>query len=264
MKNYFKLSFAIIMFFCNLQQTFAWGLTGHRVVAQIAEQNLSKKTKKAIAGLIDNQSLSWIANWPDFIKSDTTGYWKKASSWHYINVDSNYSKEDFIKEINSQTIESAYNQLPVLIAQIKDKNLDRTKRQQALAFLIHIIGDIHQPMHVGRKSDLGGNKVTVYWFKVQTNLHSIWDDEFVQHQGYSYTEYANELQRTYAAKKDEFKTGLAQDWLYESYKLAGNIYARTPPESKLSYLYNYIFKDTLDTQLYKGGLRLAEVLNSIF
>jgi hypothetical protein len=135
------------------------------------------------------------------------------------------------------------------------------KRQIALRFLIHFVGDLHQPLHVGREEDQGGNKISVTWFDKQTNLHSVWDNSLVDFQQYSYTEYTTVLDIATAEEVQSWQQSTLEDWFYESYTLANKVYATVPADGKLGYKYNYIFQQDLDRQLLKGGVRLAEMIN---
>ena len=241
--------------------TFCWGITGHRVVAEIAQRHLSKKAKKQLHQLIGRQTLSQWANWPDFIKSDTTHAWDHASKWHYVNMPGNLSKDAFITGLQLLPEENLYNQIKTLAAQLKDRSLPDEKRQIALRFLIHLVGDLHQPLHVGRAEDLGGNKITVTWFDRPTNLHSVWDNALVDDQKYSYTEYSTILDIASEEEVNAIQQSSLEEWFYDSYVMANKIYAMVPADGKLGYKYNYIFQQDLDRQLLKGGLRLAALLN---
>ena len=179
------LLLTIGLFFAT--QAFCWGATGHRVIAEIAQNHLTKKAKKELKKLIGKETLAWWSNWPDFIKSDTT--WRFASKWHYVDLPGHLEKEKFISELKKLPGENLYTQINAMAAQLKDKSLTDEKRRTALKFLIHLVGDLHQPLHVGRDEDQGGNKITVYWFDEKTNLHSVWDSKLIELQQYSYTEY---------------------------------------------------------------------------
>ncbi|MGV4413422.1 S1/P1 nuclease [Chryseobacterium sp. T1] len=244
--------------------SYAWGLTGHRVIAEIAENHLSGKAKRQIKKIMGEERLAYWANWPDFIKSDTTGAWKEASSWHYVNIDPQTDLKAFEANLKAQAGPSLYTQVSVLSSQIKDEKTSEKDRKIALIFLIHLMGDLAQPMHTGRAGDLGGNKINVTYFGEKTNLHSVWDGKLIDSQKYSYTEYAKLLD---IKTKDEVKViqaGTLEDWLYDSHKIANKIYAETPEGSKLAYDYQYKFNDTMERQLLYGGLRLAKLINDLF
>lgn len=242
--------------------SFCWGLTGHRVIGEIAEQHLSKKAKKELKKLIGKETLAWWANWPDFIKSDST--WNHASKWHYVDLPGHMEKDKFIEDLKKLPAKNLYTQIPAMMAELRDKSLPVEQRRNALAFLVHLVGDLHQPLHVGRDEDEGGNKIVVYWFGDKTNLHSVWDTKFIESQGYSYTEYARLLNIATPEQVKAWQSSSLEEWFYESHVMSDSIYDGTPKESKLSYNYNYKFQSLLNQQLVKGGVRLAALLNKTF
>jgi hypothetical protein len=250
----------VTLFVCYT--AFSWGITGHRVIGEIAQQHLSKKAKKELSKIIGKESLAWWANWPDFIKSDST--WDHASKWHYVNLPAHLSKDAFIDGLKKQPGENLYTQIKAMMTQLADESLPKEQRQIAFRFLVHFVGDLHQPLHVGRAEDQGGNRITVYWFDKKTNLHSLWDSGIVDFQGYSYSEYARLLNIADKAQVQQWQTTSLEEWFYESNQLADTIYASAAPEAKLGYRYNFLFQKTLDEQLLKGGVRLAALLNETF
>jgi hypothetical protein len=255
---------AIVFLFVLLTPllAFCWGTTGHRVVAEIAQRHLSVKAKVELKKLIGKQSLAMWANWSDFIKSDTTHAWDHASKWHYINIAGNLSHDAFMDSLKNNTqTENLYTQIKAMAAQLKNKKETLEQRQIALRWLIHLVGDLHQPLHVGRAEDRGGNSIKVTVQDKQTNLHAFWDGDFVDHQQYSYTEYATMLDIAPDAEMKTMQKPGLEEWFYDSYQLANKVYAAVPADGKMSFKYNYIFQKELDSQLLKGGLRLAEVIN---
>ncbi|ASW73456.1 S1/P1 Nuclease [Chryseobacterium piperi] len=254
----------ILAFIASSLYSYAWGLTGHRIIAEIAENHLSGKARREIRKIMGQERLAYWANWPDFIKSDTTGVWKQASAWHYVNIEPQADFKTFERNLKAQAGPSLYSQVKTLSAQVKDKNTLEKDRKIALIFLIHIMGDLAQPLHVGRADDLGGNKINVTYFGDKTNLHSVWDGKLVDSQKYSYTEYSALLDIKTKDEVKQIQYGTLEDWLYDSHKIANRIYAQTPDGSKLSYDYQYKFNDTLERQLLYGGLRLAKLLNDLF
>lgn len=252
----------VALFLVNTTAAWAWGTTGHRVVAEIAERNLTRKAKKNLKKIIGNQKLAYWSNWPDFIKSDSS--WKHADGWHYVNVGSDLSITDFCKEMEATTTENLYKRTLSLIEDLQDKNLPLAKKQENLYFLIHLIGDAHQPLHVGKAEDLGGNKIGVEWFGQKTNLHTLWDSKLVDFTQYSYTEFSTVLNIHDKQYNSALTQGELVSWLYESYSTAQRIYDSAQPEAKLSYKYYFDYQKDLEQQLLKGGLRLAKILNDIY
>ena len=132
-----------------------------------------------------------------------------------------------------------------------------------MRFLIHLLGDAAQPLHVGRAEDLGGNKIKLKFFGDNTNLHSLWDSKLVDFQKYSYTEFATILDVKSKQEVAQIQMGTLEDWLWDSHQSANKIYANSVAEASYAYDYNYKFEALLERQLLYGGLRLAKVLNEI-
>lgn len=253
-----------LLFVCFAYKSLAWGTTGHRVVAEIAERNLNSKAKKNLYKLIGKQKMAFYANWADNLRSDTTDKWKHTTGgWHYINLPSGLSTQAFYDSVRNYKKENVYSQIPLLENKIKDKSLSVDERKSYLAFLIHFMGDLHQPMHVAKAEDLGGNKISVNWFGKPSNLHQVWDSDMIDFQKWSYTEYATVLNVISDNEKKAIQKGPMLNWLYESYVFTNEIYARTPFGANLSYNYVYIFTDKMNYQLLKAGIRLAKILNEI-
>ncbi|MFD1293615.1 S1/P1 nuclease [Lutibacter holmesii] len=235
-----------------------WGATGHRTIGEIASTYIKGKTKRKIADLLDGQSLALVSTFGDDIKSDKR--YREFYSWHYINMPFDVKYEDSEKNPSGDLV--------LGIEKCKSIILDKTTSKQDKAFylklLVHLIGDLHQPMHVGKKEDKGGNGFQVQWFGKGTNLHSVWDSKMIEHYNMTYTELAinmNEL------SKDEvlsFKKGSVIDWVNETQTYAIEVYNSAEVGENLRYEYMYLNFQTVRTQLQKGGIRLAKVLDDLF
>lgn len=235
-----------------------WGQTGHRVVGEIASQYLNKRAAKAVEKLLNGSSLAYVSTYPDEIKSDK--HFDAYSPYHYINIplgiDYNVSKASAEGDI--------YLGIQKAIEVLKDKNASDADKEFQLKLLVHFIGDLHQPMHIGRKEDLGGNRIRLRWFGKSTNLHSLWDTKLIEYFNMSYTEWAINFPRQNWKTQKELQSTSIQDWIKESHELVETIYRATPENSSLGYEYTYLYKETLRTQLLRGGIRLAGILNDIF
>ena len=244
-------------------QSMAWGLLGHRIVGEIADSYLTAKTKNAIKQILGTESIAMASNWPDFIKSDPS--YNYLSPWHYMNVPDGMSYADFQNYLKQDTSTDAYTKLNFIIKQLKNTRLPEDQKIFYLRLLIHIVGDIHQPMHISRKEDQGGNMIKVEWFNQPTNLHRVWDEQLIDYQQLSYTEYAKAINHTTLAQRKKWQQQPISQWLYESYTISQKLYAEvTEPHQKFSYRYNFDHIQTLNDQLLKGGVRLAGLLNQIF
>jgi hypothetical protein len=256
-----KTSVLILLLALSLQ-TFAWGPTGHRVVGHIADSYLSCKAKRNIRKILGTESVAISSNWADFIKSDTS--FKYLDSWHYINIKAGLNNTEFTNYLNNDTGTDAYTKLNFLIGELKNKQNSLEKKQFYLRLLIHIAGDIHQPMHVSRAEDLGGNRIKAFWFGDATNLHTLWDSKLIEFQDLSYTEYSANINHVSKQQRREWQQQPMTEWFFESYQLADKVYAGMKPEQKLGYRYNFDNVEMLNQQLLKGGVRLAGLLNEVF
>lgn len=254
------VSLFVLLFSANM---FAWGITGHRTIAEIAEHHLTPKAKRHLKKIIGTEKLAYWANWPDFIKSDTTGVWKETERWHYVNVPPQPNFESFSAALKGQPGPNLYTQIKVLSEKLKDKNTAPQERETDLRFLVHLMGDMAQPMHLGRAEDLGGNLIKVEFFKEPTNLHTLWDTKLIDLQKYSFTEYAGVLDIKSTVEVKEIQSGTLEQWMYDSHKLANSIYAHVEAGKNYSYDYNYKYTAALEKQLLYGGLRLAKILNDV-
>ena len=243
--------FIFILFFSPLHP---WSATGHRIVAAIAQSHLHQKTIKALTPLLEGQSLAQTSNWADEIKSDPL--WDHARSWHYVNM----SKEKDYFKMKHHKKGDLLRALYYFEGRLQDETLSKIQRKQALKFLIHFVGDLHQPLHVGYKKDRGGNKTKVSWFGEKTNLHVLWDYHMIEHSKLSYTEYTRFINRFSSREKSNWKQGNYLDWAYESRDKRDALYH---VGRSASYRYIYRHKSLLNEQLKKAGWRLACVLNRI-
>jgi len=254
----------LIAVFCYLPNiSFAWGLLGHRVVGQIAEAHLNSKAKREIKKILGNESIAMAANWADFIKSDSS--YKYLDRWHYVNFEKGLTYEQFEDALKKDTTQNAYTKLNFLISELKKKDLDADKKKLYLKLLIHIVGDIHQPLHVSPIGTAGGNDIKVQWFGKSSNLHRVWDSDLIDMQQLSYTEYADHLDHTTKAQRKSLQSTSINMWFFESYSIAQKLHEEIRETNpKLGYRYNYDHINTLNDQLLKGGVRLAGLLNEIF
>ena len=255
-----KNSILILLFFTNLiyANNGIWSKTGHRVIGEIAEEHLTKKAKRAIDKLLNGKNLASVANFADEIKADST--YRKFSAWHYVNfpADKKYTEVE----------PSKYGDLVIGVQKSIEIIENRESSDQEKAFylkmLIHLIGDLHQPMHIGRLEDKGGNDIQVQWFNRGSNLHKIWDANMIDDYGMSYTELAASLPKLSNDQMEQIEKGDVLDWVEESQDIANMLYDSVEVGEKLYYRYSYVWWDTVETQLQKGGIRLAKVLNDLF
>jgi hypothetical protein len=240
----------------------AWGMIGHRIVGQVADSYLTGKARKAIVHILGGESLAMCSNWPDFIKSDTS--FNYLSPWHYVNLPAGLDQQGVFSYLSTEKAANVYNKIPEMVSILKNKQSTAEQKKMALRLLVHLVGDMHQPMHTARKDDLGGNRVNVSWFGNHSNLHRLWDENLIEYQQLSYTEYATAINHPSKAQLNAWRNTSLQQDVFESYQIVNKIYDTVKPDDKLGYRYNFDFVETLNEQLLKGGVRLAEIINQIY
>ena len=235
---------------------FAWGRTGHRVIAAVADRHLSGLARAHVREILGVESLDEAAYWPDEMKSDPSPFWRKtASPWHYVTV-GGFTYDQPPPEGDAQSA------LRKFRAMLLDPATSRADRQLALRFIVHLVGDLHQPLHVGRPGDRGGNEVKVSWFGRETNLHAVWDSALVDDEQLSFSEWAERLGRhTSSSQVIDWWVVNPIVWITESAQVRETIY---PEKPELTYDYAFRHKPTVKRRLAQGGVRLAAYLNDLF
>lgn len=264
-----------------------WGANGHRIVAEICRKHLSAKALEEIQKVLGKDYLAEIANWPDYIKSEDA--WDFAERWHYTTVHPNQDVTDVrSRYARDSSINDAIEAIDFMVSILEGDevavqrfeemmNLNRARplnnstEATALAFLVHLVGDVHQPLHVGKNRDLGGNKITVLFFDERTNLHSVWDTKLIEHERLSYTEFAQFINKWDDEEVRACQNASLDDWAAESIELRehiyNNLYNYTDRETGLPsfswrYQHDYIYQ--VRNRLMQGGVRLAGLLDRIY
>ena len=235
---------------------FAWGKTGHRAVAAVADAHLSGLARAHIREIIGVESLDEAATWPDDMKSNPDPFWQKtASPWHYVTV-GGFAYDQPPPEGDAVTALNRFR------AMLRDPAASKSERQLALRFIVHLVGDLHQPLHAGKPGDRGANDVKVTWFGRPTNLHAVWDSALVDDQQLSFTELAERLKR-HTSNDDVIAWWVENPivWIAESTQIRDRIY---PDGSELGYDYIYQHTPTVNLRLKQAGIRLAAYLNELF
>lgn len=250
---------ASLLFISIAPAVFAWGQTGHRVTGAIAEQHLTKEAKTQIQKILGSESLAEASTWADEMRSNPAEFWQKtASPYHYVSVPEGKTYHEVGAPTQGDSV-TALNRFSTIL---KDSKSTREQKQLALRFIVHIVGDLHQPLHAGNGTDRGGNDVKLTFFGQDSNLHRVWDSGLIDRQNLSYTEMSDWLSKRIT--KQQAKDWMIADpqvWISESTKIRDTIY---PDSDRISWDYNYQNIDTVKTRLSQGGVRIAAYLNSLF
>lgn len=244
----------------------AWGKTGHRVIGAIAERMIGHRARSGVRAILGTESIAEASNWPDFERANPDAFWQKeAGPYHYVTVPAGKT----YAEVGPPPEGDAVTALKKFTATVRDSHAPLADRQLALRFIIHIVGDLHQPLHAGNGTDKGGNAVHVTFQREATNLHAVWDSGLIDQEQLSYTELARWLNaRITRADRTAWRTADPLVWIGESTALRDRI-DPAPPEKpgepiKLGYDYIYAWTPARDLRLEQGGVRLAAYLDWVF
>lgn len=235
----------------------AWGLTGHRVIGLIAEKHLTKKARTNIQLLLKNETLAEVSNYMDFIRSDNS--LKHMDPWHYMTVPDGLT----YAEAGTPPEGDIYVTINRLIEELESNQFSDKDEAFALKCLVHLVGDIHQPLHVGKEGDRGGNSVDVEFYWEKYNLHRVWDSGIIDEQKYSYTEYVDWINHPTLQQISEWQASSVMQWVEESMACREQVYD-LPENKKINYLYVYNNINLVNKRLLQAGVRLAGVLNKIY
>lgn len=250
---------ALLLLWGGATPLFAWGGKGHDVVAYIAECHLTPKAARAVDKVLEGHSPVYVANWMD--NASHTPEYAHTKTWHYKNIDPGHTLETMPREPKGDLLTA----IEQLTAQLKSKKLSPEEENVCLRMLIHLVGDLHCPMHAGRLSDLGGNRHDVKYFGKNSNLHTVWDSSIVESaHRWSYTEWQREIDRIDKREAERLAAGSPEAWFLETHALCCEIYESTPKGSSLSYDYVAKYAPLIEQQFLRGGLRLARLLNEIY
>jgi nuclease S1 len=233
-----------------------WWDLGHRVVARLAELRLTPHTRDAVRDILGGQDLAQASVWADNIRQ----YRHDADRLHYVNIplpDSVYLPERHCR--GGLCIIAAIEHDREVLANPAAAPEDRA---EALRFLIHFMGDLHQPLHVADNSDRGGNRRIVYLLGDSTNLHAVWDGAMIERVGVSESEYFDELRRQMdSLDLPALERGTVADWAMEGHRIAVEHAYRLPRGGRIGQAYVQANRPIIDHALIAAGVRLAKVLN---
>lgn len=272
----------MVLMFLTATTTYPWGLRGHRVTARIAENHLNDKARAGVKALLGDESLARVANEADHLRSDNR--YACAAPFHYASVDDGETYKSSPKNPKGDIITA----LVYFEEVLRRGKVSRSEKQAALKWLVHLVGDLHQPLHIGRSADRGGNSTEVLWFGKRSNLHKVWDSEMINDQELSYTEFADFIDKGAGATVTALQTGSYVDWADEAPVARADLYTCQGKDGcckngaqkcgddavgfgsdanfvpKLEYAYVEKQRPLMERQLYRAGIRLAGKLNSIF
>jgi hypothetical protein len=227
-----------------------WGATGHRVVADIAQRHLSPKAQAAVSELLDGRSMADVSTWMDEVRRDPK--YRHTSTWHWVTIPDGQTYASSAKNPKGDVVEATGRTATTL----GDKSATREERKLALMFLIHLVGDLHQPLHVGNGLDKGGNEFQVRWGNRGSNLHRVWDSGIIDLMSESREDLLAQIPTAHRRTLRAWQSGSAVDWAQECVEVRPGIYSVSRGD-RLGEPYAKAHWDLVKTQLHKAGVRLA-------
>ena len=256
-----------------------WAPLGHSLVGELAERHLEPNAKAEVAALLAGESdptLAGIANWADALRYSSPEQYKRTARWHYINAKGGGCGFELARDCaDGECIVGAIEQQRAIL---EDRSQPLEARRDALKFIVHFVGDVHQPMHAGNRTDAGGNGYQISlrtpiepeaYAKAKyvdgimgTNLHSVWDYYILASKGLALPQYADRLDALPwppypQPSKFDF---MPLAWAGESCRLI-DARALYPPEHKMDHAYLDAMRPLAEQRLRQAAWRLAQLLN---
>ena len=242
---------------------FAWGQKGHDVTAAVAERHLTPAAAAQVDSLLDGRSIVYWANWLD--NASHTPEYAYTSTWHYKNINRDERYEEAQANPAGDIVTAIKAQMEILNGTVPATRADSVL---AVKMLVHLLGDLHQPMHLGRATDLGGNRTTVKYFGRNNNLHAVWDSSLPESaHKWSYTEWVDQIDRLSPSRQAAEIAGTVDDWAKQTAAVAALVYAEHDlADEAVAMSYDHVaqWTPTIEDQLERAGLRLAHILNTLF
>lgn len=233
---------------------FGWGATGHEVVADIADRHLTPKARAAVQALLGEVSMASVSTWMDQIRKQPK--YRYTNTWHWVTIPDGMRYDETEKKPQGDVIEATGR----MVAILKSDTASRDDKEFALRLLIHMVGDLHQPLHVGNGVDKGGNDIQVRWLKRGSNLHQVWDSGIIDLMCAGRDDLLGQMPTLNRRDVRSLQRGTVADWAHECMELRPSIHTMAAGD-QLGEDYAKAQWATVTTQLQKAGVRLAWLLN---
>ncbi|MCQ6957326.1 S1/P1 nuclease [Mucilaginibacter aquariorum] len=235
----------------------SWGFKGHRAIATIAQKHLTSNTAYVVSAYLKGEGMADVATWADENRNN------KTAPWHFLNLPLGLTHDQFVKLV-TESDNNVYSAILKTEASLKDKNLTPDQKNEALKYLIHLVGDAHQPMHVSRKEDKGGNTIQVRFDNKGTNLHSLWDSKLIDREGLREADIVKTYDAATPAQIKQWQSDSPMEWIWESYQISSELYAQVKAGQRIDEAYYQKYIPVIRKRVDQAGIRLAGELNKLF
>jgi S1/P1 Nuclease len=257
-----KILFRSVLLIISITILASWGYEGHQTIALIAESHLTPKAKAAVQILLRDQKMTDVASWADDVRNEPE--WRYTAPWHFVNVADGLDEVGFKNAVKQQSNPNLYTAILKCEKDLEDPALTLSQKTIALKFLIHFVGDAHQPMHISREIDRGGNTIQLQFDGKGTNLHALWDFKLLDHQALTDEQIAAQVDKLAPPDISRLQNAGPLDWMYESYQLSTTLYKEIDQDNKPGEDYYRAHIPIVDRRLEEAGIRLAGELNRLF
>lgn len=251
----------MVLLQCSL--LYAWDTTGHAIVAMLAEERLTPTARAAVREILQGQPLLEVASWADHIRNQQT------APWHYVNMEIDETRYDPNRHCpNRQCVIGQIERFQITLA---DTSINPGKRRKALKYLVHFVGDLHQPLHAGQHHDRGGNDVKVEFLgqtvnpftKKPWNLHQVWDNGLLEQYASDANQAAAQLNQWLSSQNEaDLAGGSVTEWAMQSHDAARDHAYTFAPDKRLDEGYVRQNVPIVEAQLARAGVRLSVLLNA--
>ncbi|HEX7332176.1 MAG TPA: S1/P1 nuclease [Pyrinomonadaceae bacterium] len=263
-RRLFSLAVASILLGCYSLPAYAWGADGHRIVARIAQQNIRPQTRTRIRQILGNGvTLMSVANYADAVRNR----YRHTYNNHFVDIPRDLNDYVATRDcvVHPEKGNCILGALETYRSEAVKSDLSMGRRRFALKFIVHLIGDMHQPLHCSDNEDHGGNDVEVTFLGNDSNLHRVWDSGIINAGGLTEQEFADALASDLSAQEiNDLKRGTLITWALEAHTLAREYAYDLPSNNRLGNAYYERSMPVVDKQLLRGGMRLARVLDWMF
>ncbi|MGN6396544.1 MAG: S1/P1 nuclease [Mucilaginibacter sp.] len=240
----------------------SWGVAGHRTVAAVAERHLTPNVKSVLLAYLKGQNIEDVSTWADEVRNQAE--YKNTDKWHYLNLPIGLTYARFVEAVQGQNTENIYTAILKSEHVLSHTDNPPKVRIEALKFLIHLVGDAHQPMHVSRKEDKGGNTIQVRFDNKGTNLHSLWDSKLIEHEHLSDADLIGACDKATPQEVKDWQSVDPMVWLWESYQISSELYKEAESSANIDEAYYNKWIQVIHKRINQAGIRLAGELNRIF
>jgi len=235
---------------------------GHRIVATVATGFLSDNARAGVEELLGDVTLASVANWADNVRNSRP----ETAEWHFVDIPLRANTLNRQRDCadGNCVVTAIEAQKAILV----DRSKPKRERAEALKFIIHFVGDLHQPLHCADNNDRGGNNTIVKFLGKRSKLHGVWDSGIIVESGLPEEEFAEELlagiHNPPAGRTADIQKGTPEEWAIETHKLAQTNAYKLTSNKVLGVAYYNTNAPAVDDQLTRASLRLAKLLSDVF